>query len=169
MTANMNKCGLNPRGEVPFSFIFKGPPGSRKTMTARALGKMYYSMGLLPTMEVMDCSATDMIGKYAGQTGPKALGKVLFINEAYRLGFNTYDYPREAVGELKLGKTTAWANARDVGAIAEEVTLQLFMNPLPAGQPMEISLEEIARVLNRFYRNRRSKEEEEEAGHSSES
>ncbi|KAE8310464.1 hypothetical protein BDV41DRAFT_544924 [Aspergillus transmontanensis] len=69
-------------------------------MTARALGKMYYSMGLLPTMEVMDCSATDMIGKYAGQTGPKALGKVLFINEAYRLGFNTYDYPREAVGEL---------------------------------------------------------------------
>ncbi|PIG79608.1 stage V sporulation protein k [Aspergillus arachidicola] len=259
MTANMNKCGLNPRGEVPFSFIFKGPPGSRKTMTARALGKMYYSMDLLPTTEVMDCSVTDMIGTHTGQTGPKvrnlleeALGKVLFTDEAYRLGFTTYDYPREAVGELvncmtkerymhkfvivlagykrsmdqlistngglrsrftemafprlrpkdclrllqakllekkinilrpktvhvqqrvlvlfkKLGKTTAWANARDVGAIAKEVTLQLFMNPLPAGQPMEISLEEIARVLNRFYRNRRTKEEEEEAGHSSES
>lgn len=49
-------------------------------------------MGLLATNEVYDCSATDLIGEFKGQTGPKtqkvfqlALGKVLFIDEAYRL------------------------------------------------------------------------------------
>lgn len=94
MTGNMNTPGLNPREEVPFSFIFKGPPDSGKTTTARALGKMYYSMGFLCTTEIMDCSVTDLIGTYVGQTGPKeknmleqALGKVLFIDEAYRLGY----------------------------------------------------------------------------------
>ena len=55
--------------------------------------------------KVIECSATDLIGQYVGQTGPKvqklleqALGKVLFIDEAYRLaegGFAT-----EAMDEL---------------------------------------------------------------------
>ncbi|KAE8324387.1 P-loop containing nucleoside triphosphate hydrolase protein [Aspergillus sergii] len=259
MTVNMKTHGLDPREEVPFSFIFKGPPGSGKTTTARVLGEMYYSMGLLSTTEVIDCSVTDMIGEYAGQTGPKvrnllerALGKTLFIDEAYRLGGSQiYSYPREALGELvdcmtkkrymhklvivlagyersmdqlistneglrsrftelvfpklrpkdclrllrakllenkinilsstavhvqkvmtlfkKLGKTEAWANARDVEAIAKEITRQLFMKPLPSGQPMEITLGEIARILKKFYRDRRSKKEKEEAGDSSES
>lgn len=49
-------------------------------------------MGLLATNQVYDCSTTDLIGEFRGQTGPKtqkvfqrALGKVLFIDEAYRL------------------------------------------------------------------------------------
>lgn len=49
-------------------------------------------MGLLATNQVYDCSATDLIGEFKGSTGPKtqkvfqrALGKVLFIDEAYRL------------------------------------------------------------------------------------
>jgi hypothetical protein len=69
------------------------------------MGKVYYDMGFLAQAKVEICSATDMIGQYVGHTGPKvqkllekALGKVLFIDEAYRLaegGFAT-----EAMDEL---------------------------------------------------------------------
>ena len=55
------------------------------------MGKVFYDMGFLAQAKVENCSATDMIGQYVGQTGPKvqkllekALGKVLFIDEAYR-------------------------------------------------------------------------------------
>lgn len=69
------------------------------------MGKIFYDMGLLSQAKVEDCSATDLIGQYVGQTGPKvqallekALGKVLFIDEAYRLAEGTF--ATEAMGEL---------------------------------------------------------------------
>ncbi|KAI8962711.1 P-loop containing nucleoside triphosphate hydrolase protein [Daldinia sp. FL1419] len=110
MAANMRQHNLDPRDEIPFSFIFKGAPGTGKTTTARALGQIYYSMGFLSTTEVVDCSVTDLVGPGEGLTGPKvqnlldkALGKVLFIDEAYRLGQTGMvisHFAREAVGEL---------------------------------------------------------------------
>lgn len=62
-------------------------------------------MGFLATAEVVECSVKDMVGEYVGHTGPKtqkliesALGKVLFIDEAYRLGEDRF--AREAADEL---------------------------------------------------------------------
>ncbi|KAK7753526.1 hypothetical protein SLS62_004601 [Diatrype stigma] len=102
---SMKTIGLDPKEHIPFNFLFRGPPGTGKTTTARKMGKVFYDMGFLATAELVECSATDLIGQYVGQTGPKvhqlldkALGKVLFIDEAYRLadgGFAT-----EAVNEL---------------------------------------------------------------------
>ncbi|EAT81282.2 hypothetical protein SNOG_11574 [Parastagonospora nodorum SN15] len=96
--ANMKALGMDPREQLPFNFLFKGPP-------AQKMGKVFYDMGLLSQAKVVDCSATDLIGQYVGHTGPKvqkllekAMGKVLFIDEAYRLaegGFAT-----EAMDEL---------------------------------------------------------------------
>ncbi|KAI8288071.1 hypothetical protein K4K60_011660 [Colletotrichum sp. SAR11_57] len=89
-----------------------GPPGTVKTSTARKIGRLYYDMGLLSTDEVVTCSVTDIVGEYVGQTGPKVLntletglGKVLFIDEAYRLATGTNgtsgsNFHMEAVGEL---------------------------------------------------------------------
>lgn len=69
------------------------------------MGQVFYDMGFLATSEVIECSATDLIGQYVGQTGPKtkallekALGKVLFIDEAYRLAEG--HYAKEAMDEL---------------------------------------------------------------------
>jgi hypothetical protein len=119
--ASAKALGMDPRDQLPFNFLFKGPPGrvdafikldcankctgTGKTTTAQKMGKVFYDMGLLSQAKVQECSATDMIGQYVGQTGPKlqkllekALGKVLFIDEAYRLaggGFAT-----EAMDEL---------------------------------------------------------------------
>ncbi|KAH9905797.1 hypothetical protein F4778DRAFT_679685 [Xylariomycetidae sp. FL2044] len=101
----MKSLDMDPRENIPFNFLFRGPPGTGKTTTARKMGKVFYDMGFLASAELIECSATDLIGQFVGQTGPKvqklldkALGKVLFIDEAYRLadgGFAT-----EAVNEL---------------------------------------------------------------------
>ena len=79
--------------------------GTGKTTTARKFGQVYYDLGFLSRVEVVECSASDLIGQYVGQTGPKTikqlergLGKVLFIDEAYRLG--EWMFAQEAVNEL---------------------------------------------------------------------
>ena len=62
-------------------------------------------MGFLSAVNVVECSASDMIGQYIGWTGPKtrklfekALGQVLFIGEAYRLGEGRF--AQEAMDEM---------------------------------------------------------------------
>ncbi|KAG5662550.1 hypothetical protein KAF25_004968 [Fusarium avenaceum] len=92
--------------EIPFNFLFRGSPGTGKTTVARKMGKVYYDMGFLASTEVIEASATELIGQYVGQTGPKvqqlldrALGRVLFIDEAYRLA-SEGSFAREAVDEL---------------------------------------------------------------------
>lgn len=62
-------------------------------------------MGLLSSAEVVEASTTDLIGQYVGQTGPmtqklleNALGKVLFIDEAYRLADG--EFGQEAMDEV---------------------------------------------------------------------
>lgn len=103
--ANMRELGLDPKEQIPFAFLFRGPPGTGKTSTARRMGKVYYDMGFLATAEVLECSVTDLVGEFMGQTGPKtqklferALGKVLFIDEAYRLAEG--HFAKEAMDEI---------------------------------------------------------------------
>ncbi|KAF8321990.1 uncharacterized protein EI90DRAFT_3292574 [Cantharellus anzutake] len=97
--------GRDSRSEVPTSFVFRGPPGTGKTSVARKIGQVYYDMGFLSSPEVVECSASDFIGQYVGHTAPKtrdmfdkALGKVLFIDVAYRLGDG--QFAKEAIDEI---------------------------------------------------------------------
>ncbi|APA13644.1 hypothetical protein SS1G_07698 [Sclerotinia sclerotiorum 1980 UF-70] len=105
----MKARNIDPRQYIPTNFVFKGPPGTGKTTTARKFAKVYYDMGFLSDETVIECSASDLIGKYVGHSGPKtakvlekALGKVLFIDEAYRLAPHTenYSFTSEVVSEL---------------------------------------------------------------------
>ena len=79
--------------------------GTGKTTTARKIGQVYYDLGYVSSLEVIECSASDLIGQYLGQTGPKtraqldkALGKILFVDEAYRLAEG--NFATEAIDEL---------------------------------------------------------------------
>ncbi|KAF3015010.1 hypothetical protein E8E14_008395 [Neopestalotiopsis sp. 37M] len=102
---DLKDLGEDPKESVPFNFLFKGPPGTGKTTTAKKMGKVFYDMGFLATAEVVECSASDLVAQYIGQTGPKvrqcldkALGKVLFVDEAYRLAEG--HFAQEAIDEL---------------------------------------------------------------------
>ncbi|KAF7923181.1 uncharacterized protein EAE98_007886 [Botrytis deweyae] len=105
----MKSRNIDPRQYIPTNFVFKGPPGTGKTTTARKFAKVYYDMGFLSDETVIECSASDLIGKYVGHSGPKtakvlekALGKVLFVDEAYRLAPHTesHSFTSEVVSEL---------------------------------------------------------------------
>ncbi|KAG1804061.1 P-loop containing nucleoside triphosphate hydrolase protein [Suillus subaureus] len=105
MAQGMKASGLEMRKQIPTSFIFKGPPGTGKTTIARKFGQVYYDMGFLTSIELVECSASDLVGEYVGQTGPKtkklfekAIGKVLFVDEAYRLSQG--HFAQEAIDEV---------------------------------------------------------------------
>lgn len=111
--------------------------GTGKTTTARKMGQVYYDMGFLSSTEVVECSTSDLIAEFVGQTGPKtkkllekALGRVLFIDEAYRLGEG--HFAKEAVDELVSNLTVERFRGKIVVILAgydNEINRMLDVNP----------------------------------------
>lgn len=65
--------------------------GTGKTTVARRVGSLFMSLGILASDQVVECSAGDFVTGYVNQAAGKtremferALGGVLFIDEAYR-------------------------------------------------------------------------------------
>ncbi len=88
--------------------IFKGNPGSGKTTIARLLAKLYKEMGILEKGHLIEVERADLVGEFIGHTAQKtreqvkkALGGVLFIDEAYSLcRGGEKDFGREAIDAL---------------------------------------------------------------------
>lgn len=118
---NEGENALVPAG-VSLNMVFEGPPGTGKTTIAKLLGRIYRQMGLLPSGHVVECARDDLVGRYIGHTAvntraqiEKAMGGILFIDEAYSLyhgGDDNRDFGREAIDTLVEAMT------RNVGSFA---------------------------------------------------
>ena len=88
--------------------LFLGNPGTGKTEVARLIGEIYLERGVLRTGKLTEVSRADLVGEGIGETAQKvrrqfnkAMGGVLFIDEAYTLNVDgRSDYGKEAVDEL---------------------------------------------------------------------
>ena len=93
--------------QMAMNFVLTGNPGTGKTSVARKMGEVLQSMDILPTNRVLEVSRATMVGKYMGETPKivnalcdKAMGGVLFIDEAYMLGDGGDQYGKEAIDTL---------------------------------------------------------------------
>ena len=98
----------NRRPEIPLGhYLFLGNPGTGKTTVARLMGKILYSMGALPSPNVVEVGKANLVGRYLGDTEAitshvvdTAIGGILFIDEAYQLAEGYEGYGKVALETL---------------------------------------------------------------------
>lgn len=87
--------------------VFYGNPGTGKTTIARILAEVYKSMNILTKGHLIETDRAGLVAGFVGQTAIKvhevvnrAIGGILFIDEAYTLTGENADFGSEAVDTL---------------------------------------------------------------------
>lgn len=97
--------------DLNIHMCFLGNPGTGKTEVARCIADILYENKILPTNKVVEVDRSGLVSEYFGATSEKtrriiekAIGGVLFVDEAYALGNNSgisgTDYGKEAIDTL---------------------------------------------------------------------
>ncbi|MDD6272729.1 MAG: AAA family ATPase [bacterium] len=102
------------KGEVKINsvnlhMVFLGNPGTGKTTVARLIASILYNLKYISQNKLIEVSSKDLVAEYVGQTAvktmnviEKAMGGILFIDEAYSLAVkdNTNSYNAECIATL---------------------------------------------------------------------
>ena len=108
----VNLISLKNKSDLKISninlhMLFLGNPGTGKTTVARCLSDILYNLGYIKENKLLEVSSKDLVAEYVGQTAIKtysvierALGGVLFIDEAYSLSSKNNSYNDEAIATL---------------------------------------------------------------------
>ena len=92
---------------VSLHLVFTGNPGTGKTTVARIIARLYKQIGVLEKGQLIEVDRSGLVAGYVGQTAlktqeqiQKALGGVLFIDEAYALAQKDDAFGQEAINTL---------------------------------------------------------------------
>ena len=86
--------------DMSLHMVFSGNPGTGKSMIARMMARIYRSLGVLSKGQLVEVDRSGLVAGFVGQTAlktqgviDKAIGGVLFIDEAYAL--TNHDSPND--------------------------------------------------------------------------
>ena len=92
---------------ISYHLVFIGNPGTGKTTVARIVAKIYKQLGLLSKGHLVEVDRSGLVAGYVGQTAiktqeviAKAMGGILFIDEAYMLSNEKDVFGQEAIDTL---------------------------------------------------------------------
>ena len=94
---------------INLHMVFLGNPGTGKTTVARLISDILYNLKYIKQNKLIEVSSKDLVAEYVGQTAvktmnviEKAMGGILFIDEAYALADkdNENSYNGECIATL---------------------------------------------------------------------
>ena len=97
-----------PVSPITYHMVFTGNPGTGKTTVARLVAQIYHALGICEINHTEEVDRGKLVAGYQGQTAPKtqeaidkAMGGILFIDEAYTLKQDDRDtFGQEAIDAL---------------------------------------------------------------------